>query len=122
MNRSSSRVLKATWSPGNHYGLHAPQKLIWDDGRTGTLAEFEQHEYSTRFYTESHHGNSMQLFIDLVVEARFEPLIGSWMVTGISTDPLTLSVSDPHAAEEDILWALQTGEIEYQLQIVRYNQ
>jgi hypothetical protein len=112
--------LTVTWEGGVDSALNDPNFLIWEDGRQGTLSEYDEHYWDTRSCSWNESGNDqMHLFTDIVATVKYDRVSGAWAVNGTGVTPAGLYLTDPLATDHQILMALYTLPIVYRPKIVR---
>ncbi len=109
-----------TWERGVDSALNDPNFFLWEDGRQGTLSEYYEHYWDTRFLSWSGSGrDQMHIFTDIVATVKYDNISGVWAVNGGGVTPAGLYLTDPMATDHQILMAMYTLLIVYRPKIVR---
>ena len=73
----------------------------------------------THSWLEESNGMELHMFLDIVAEVRYDHHVQRWHLTGDGITPVTLSLTDPRAPDDQIVAELYTRPIVYQARIYR---
>jgi hypothetical protein len=112
--------LVATWRRGAEPAHENPTKVRWDDGSSGTVDDYLDHELDTRFWHRNDRGDmELHIFPHIVADVAFDPLVMDWVMRGRDVTTAALDLHDPCATDAAIEEAVFTFPTVYRIRIVR---
>ena len=112
--------LIASWSPEQDASVDSPTSILWSDGRSASLAEYQDHFDNTYLYSVRADGSAVQrMFPDITADVRYDQIAGTWVVTGEGVEPFGLDLIDPRAKDDQIIAELSTYPVVYRARIHR---
>jgi hypothetical protein len=116
---SSKTVLTARWTENQESPFDPPTTLKWNDGSVGTFDEFMTHLGDTSTLEYRNGGMEMTMFVDVCADVRYDMAAKSWVVDGPLTGPMSLDLSDPLAASDQIESRLSILSVYYRARVHR---
>jgi len=112
--------LIAVWEKGTDEYYDAPSIVRWADGRTATEKDYLDHIADTHFWVDRGVlGREKHMLPDVVAQVTFDPFGGVWAAKGEGVEPRGLNLSDPGATDDQIYFALNTGNWTYRMVVHR---
>jgi hypothetical protein len=112
--------LIATWLPTQEPDIEAPHSIIWEDGSTASMEDYNAHCGDTSFCVATDIGGwEWHIFPDITAEVFYCPHGRVWGLRGDGVVPTSLYITDPHATDSELQSALVSLLTWYRTKIVR---
>jgi hypothetical protein len=112
--------LTAHWTGHQDPTIDKPYRLLWQDGRSATLTDYEDHRDDTYLIVHRDDGcTEVHYFPDLVVEVIYDQADQRWIAKGPDIETFGLDVSDPNATDDQIYQELFSFPVVYRHRIYR---
>jgi hypothetical protein len=97
-----------------------PHSVLWQDGRSATPTEYEDHRDDTYLIVHRDDGcTEVHYFPDLVVEVIYDQVARQWAAKGRYVESFGLGITDPHATDSQIIAEICTFPVIYRHRICR---
>lgn len=112
--------LIATWLPDQDISEEDPHSVRWEDGSIATLADYAEHSIDTHMWLGGGDDpQEMHMLPQVVADVIYDRITGHWRLNGPGVCPNILTLSDPHAKDDEIVAEIYTFPIVYRARICR---